>query len=324
MKLSNEEIAETLDQVAELLDAQNANPFRVMAYRHAAQTLRGLSCRVLDILAVEGMEGLTQLPGIGESLAGTIAEIAEAGSSSLLERLRGQAAPEDLFATVPGIGKKLASLIHERLGIEALEELEVAAHDGRLSGIPGFGPRRLRGISEALAGRLGRRLRQAGVRKAKPSVAELLSVDNEYREKAAAGVLRLIAPRRFNPEGNAWLPILHTQREDRHYTALFSNTARAHELGKTHDWLVIYRDDGRGERQVTVVTETHGPLAGFRVVRGRERECLKYYRSTPKAGAIESHLAKTQKGNPATMCAGEERAQATDRAKTTRPGHHGS
>ena len=82
-----------------------------------------------------------------------------------------------------------------------------------------------------------------------------------------------IAPRRFNPSHVAWLPILHTTRGRRHYTALFSNTARAHQLARTDDWVVIYWDDGRGERQATVVTATGGPLKGRRIVRGREAEC---------------------------------------------------
>ena len=87
-----------------------------------------------------------------------------------------------------------------------------------------------------------------------------------------------IAPRRFNPNGEAWLPILHTERDGWHFTALFSNTARAHELGRAQDWVVIYfaKADGR-EHTRTVVTETHGPLDGKRVVRGREAECRTYY-----------------------------------------------
>ncbi|MGI9174618.1 MAG: hypothetical protein ACR2GR_04810, partial [Rhodothermales bacterium] len=67
------------------------------------------------------------------------------------------------------------------------------------------------------------------------------------------------------------------------FTALFSNSARAHELGKTDDWVVIYFDRGEGERQCTVVTETRGPLKGRRVVRGRERECRSYYSGRPEA-----------------------------------------
>ena len=286
MRSSNEEIAELLDEVAELLSAQEANPFRIMAYRRAAETIRGLDHRASDILESGGIEALTELPFIGESLARCVAEIVETGDLALLRRLRGQADPETLFSTVPGIGKTLAKTIHDRLGIETLEELEAAAHDGRLSALPGFGPRRLRGVAEALSGRLGRRSR-AHAPRTEPTVSELLDVDREYRERAQVGDLRRIAPKRFNPEGRAWLPILHTERGGRHYTALFSNTARAHELGKTEDWVVVFQDDGRAERQATVVTETQGPLAGRRVVRGRERECLEGYRSEELTPASE-------------------------------------
>ncbi len=286
---TNEDVAEVLDRVAELLEAQRANRFRVGAYKKASDTLRGLNARALDILQTAGVAGLATLPGIGESLARVIAEILETGRLGLLERLRGQAAPEALFATVPGIGPRLAAQIHEELGIETLEELEAAAHDGRLAGMRGFGPRRLLAVSESLAGRLGRRARRvAGARNDSPPVAELLDVDREYRADAASGKLRRIAPRRFNPEGKAWLPILHASRGDHSYTALYSNTALAHELGKTHDWVVLYRDDGNGERQATVVTETHGPLAGRRVVRSRESECRRYYEAESGEAGVSS------------------------------------
>lgn len=108
----------------------------------------------------------------------------------------------------------------------------------------------------------------------RPSVATLLEVDGEYRKKAKAGDLPRIAPKRFNPEGRAWLAVLHADREGWHFTALFSNTARAHELMRTNDWVVLYfyGSDHR-EGQCTVVTETRGPLEGRRVVRGREAEC---------------------------------------------------
>jgi putative hydrolase len=110
----------------------------------------------------------------------------------------------------------------------------------------------------------------------------LLDVDGEYLEEAASGQLRLIAPRRFNPTGEAWLPVLHTRRGTRQYTALFSNTARAHQAGKTKDWIVLYYDNGSGERQHTVITATRGPLRGRRVVAGREQDCLALY-SRPAA-----------------------------------------
>lgn len=112
-----------------------------------------------------------------------------------------------------------------------------------------------------------------------PSVALILAVDEEYRDKADSGKLPTIAPKRLNPSGEAWLPIMHTMHDDWHFSALYSNTARAHELGRTRDWVVIYcYDDHHQERQHTVVTEHRGPLAGQRVVRGREAECREYYR----------------------------------------------
>ncbi|MFZ2652511.1 MAG: DNA-binding protein, partial [Burkholderiaceae bacterium] len=111
-----------------------------------------------------------------------------------------------------------------------------------------------------------------------PGVDWLLDVDREYRAGAEAGTLSKIAPRRFNPSGEAWLPVLHTQRGAWHFTALFSNTARAHQLGRVRDWVVLYGEDKEhGERQYTVVTAALGPLAGRRVVRGREAECRAWY-----------------------------------------------
>jgi hypothetical protein len=126
-----------------------------------------------------------------------------------------------------------------------------------------------------------------------PPVEELLDVDREYRERAAAGTLYRIAPRRMNPHHEAWLPILHTTRGPRHYTALYSNTPHAHEQHATHDWVVLYFDhDGRGgERQCTVITSRFGPLAGHRIVRGREDECLRLMRRRELAAAIGARRA---------------------------------
>ncbi len=281
LPLGNPQIAARLEEVADLLEAQGANAFRVRAYRTAADTLRRLDRPAHEILDQQGMDGLRQLPGIGESLGRSIERLARTGRLGLLLRLRGHAGPEHLFITLPGIGLETASRIHEYLGIESLQELEAAACDGRLSRVPGMGAKRIRGIREALAGRFRRPTAPAPAPPrppaGQPAVSELLEADREYREKAKAGELPRIAPQRFNPAGEAWLPVLHTRRGDRHYTVLYSNTARAHELGTTHDWVVIYRDDHGGHGQWTVVTARFGPLRGRRIVRGRESECETYY-----------------------------------------------
>lgn len=273
----NEAVAHALRQAAELLQAQRANPFRVGAYRKAAASVESLDGSVRALYVARGREGLASIEGVGPGLAAAIAEMLDTGRWAQLERLRGSVEPAALFTTVPGIGPALAQRIHDALGVDTLEALEVACHDGTLQRVPGLGERRTAAIRAALAEVLDRsRLRRRTPPSAQdePPVEVLLDVDREYRERAVAGRLPTIAPKRFNPAREAWLPVLHAARGDWHFTALYSNTARAHALGRTRDWVVLYFDGAhRPERQRTVVTETHGPLAGRRVVRGREAEC---------------------------------------------------
>jgi putative hydrolase len=271
----NDDIADRLDEIAALLEAQGANRYRVGAYRQGAAALRQLAVPASQILATHGMAGLEQLRHVGPSLARAIRDMTVHGYSPMLERLRGDTDPIHLFASVPGIGPRLATRLHDELGLETLQQLEAASHDGRLEDIAGFGPKRLDGVRSTLAFRFARVEAEKGgsAQEPQPTVAELLDVDHEYLEKARAGTLPRIAPRRFNPEKAAWLPILHTERDRRHYTALFSNTERAHRLGKTGNWVVIYCDDGPSEHQWTVITAEFGPLRGHRIVRGHEEAC---------------------------------------------------
>lgn len=280
---ANDQIARRLDELASLLETQGANPFRVNAYRRGAMAIAGLPEPAADLYAREGIEGLEQIPSIGHRLAMAIRSLVETGRLPILEHLRGEIDPVQLFQSVPGIGAIQAERLHHDLGIDTLEELEAAAHDGRLTSVGGLGAKRVSGIIDSLASRLGR-VRQATVSPGEPvSVEELLDVDREYREGVRAGTLPAIAPRRFNPEKKAWLSILHTQRGDRHYTAFFSNTARSHRLGTTHDWVILYLEGESGSHQYTVITGRHGPLQGHRIVRGREAECEEYFeRLTPR------------------------------------------
>jgi len=282
--LSNGQIAAQLDEVADLLEGHGANPFRVRAYRNAAQSIRNLDAAVVVLADSGGVDGLMQLPGIGRSLAHTLAHLAHSGRLPMLERLRGENAPERLFTTVADIGPKLAQRIHDELGIETLSELSAAAQDGRLARVRGMGGKRIQAVCETLAGRFRQTasprpapLRQAPESDDAPPVGELLDVDAEYRRLAKQGKLPRVAPRRFNPTNEAWLPVLHTERQSRHYTVLYSNTARAHELGATHDWVVICCDGDQHSGNWTAITAGYGALRGRRVIRGREDECARHY-----------------------------------------------
>ncbi len=283
---TNQWIAEKLDEIAALLEVQHEDGFRIAAYRRAARSIQGLDRPIDGIARNEGIKGLMALPTIGRGIAAAIVEMVTTGRWVQLERLTGSLDPESLFQTIPGIGPALAHRIHDTLHAETLAELEQAAHDGRLAEVPGVGLRRAAAVRGVLADRLGQRhLREAAPGKT-PPVDVLLDVDREYLTKAAADQLRKIAPKRFNPSGEAWLPVLHARRGEWLFTVLFSNTQRAHDLGRTRDWVVIYfHTDNAPESQCTVVTETHGALAGRRVVRGREGDCIAHYASPRPAAS---------------------------------------
>jgi DNA polymerase (family X) len=280
-------VASMLREYGEILRQQGAEAFRAAAYDHAADVVERLDRPVGEIFAAGGREALMALPAVGRSISSAVAEMITTGRWSQLDRLRGALAPEERFRTIPGVGPQLAKRIADELLVDTLESLEAAARDGRLAGMKGIGLRRAEMIRSALNERLGRpRLRRLRQSQERPPVALLLEVDAEYRRRAIAGELRAIAPKRFNPSGEAWLPILHARRGDWRFTALYSNTALAHDLGRVKDWVVIYYEtDALPEGQCTVVTETRGPYAGRRVVRGRDQECQSYSASPDRKAA---------------------------------------
>jgi hypothetical protein len=279
----NSEIAAVFRETAELLSRQGADKYRCLAYRAAAETLAGLDVDVGELLAREGRAGLIQLPTIGRSLAASIEEFALTGHCRTHDRLRGLMAPEDLYTRIPGIGEKLAARIHSELHIDSLEELEAAAIDGSLLQVAGVGEARAMAIGDHLARRLDASSRQGSSLRLKSrrgkiahsslSTAAILQVDREFRDLAEAGDLARIAPRRFNPFANAWMPVWHTQRDGWSLTVMNSNSELAHRLNKTHDWVIVVANRDGIEEQFTVVTEYRGDFSGSRMVRGREEEC---------------------------------------------------
>ena len=138
----NAGIAQWLREMAVLLDAQSGNPYRAAAYRRAADTVAQLPRNVRDLFEEAGISGLDALPGIGPRIAAAIGEILVTGRWGQLQHLRGEVDPAALLRTIPGVGLELAHRLHEGLGVETLEALEVAAHDGRLERLPYIGARR--------------------------------------------------------------------------------------------------------------------------------------------------------------------------------------
>jgi len=284
--VKNNEIASKLREIATLLDEQKANPFRVNAYLNAAKTIGTMVEPVEDLLRREGFSALLELPGVGEGIARSISEFVMTGRMSRLESLQTGHDPIALFEQIPGIGPRSAHRIIETLHIDTLEALELAAHNGRLKKVPGFSTKKIGLVQAWLTHILGFRRPRPEPQKtiAEPPVGLLLKIDELYRKKAETGELPTIAPKRFNPGNEAWLPILHTTRQGWHFTALYSNTARAHQLDRVKDWVVIFfYDDRHHEGQHTVVTETRGAAIGRRVVRGREKECSEYYAEQSEA-----------------------------------------
>jgi DNA polymerase (family 10) len=150
----NADIARAFGEIADLLEIQGANPFRVRAYRNAARTLESYG-RDVAALAREGAD-LTALPGIGDDLAAKIREFAETGRMSLLERLHRELPPAIAeLLQIPGLGPKRVKALWHDLDVQTTEQLLRAARDGRVRAVPGFGEKLERRIEDAGAAHAG-------------------------------------------------------------------------------------------------------------------------------------------------------------------------
>ena len=277
---TNHTIAGLLLEASNILRKKGANPYRIRAYRSAAKTLDKLDKNVVDIINKEDVNGLIKLPYIGKNIAYAIYEYFVTGKWDFLESLRNSLRPPDVFTLIPGVGPKLAEQIYSTLHVNSLEELELAANAGKLIEIPGVGDRRQRMIIETLHSILHDPQAQYHIQQDGPNVGLLLKIDKLYLKKAKEGSLKTIAPKRYNPAGTAWLPILQHKDKGWQFRAMYSNTERAHRLHKSSDWVIIHAyNNAHHEFHRTIVTETRGPLKGKRVVRGYEDECLEFYKS---------------------------------------------
>jgi DNA polymerase (family 10) len=140
MAVHNSEIAEIFEQLADLLEIEEENPFRIRAYRNAAQVIRAQSRSMADLVAAGA--DLDELPGIGKDLAAKIGTIVRTGKLPLLEQLRARVpAPLVEMTRIEGLGPKRAQALYTALKIRSLEDLQRAARSHRIREVKGFGPR---------------------------------------------------------------------------------------------------------------------------------------------------------------------------------------
>jgi DNA polymerase (family 10) len=149
MPIHNSDVAEIFSKVADLLDIEGANQFRVRAYRNAARIVSGLPHSVSDM--VKDGKDLSKLPGIGKDLAGKIKEIVETGTLGQLEEIEARTSSElSRLMKVENLGPKRVKVLHEKLGITNLEELKEAASRGRIKALEGFGDKTEQAILQEL------------------------------------------------------------------------------------------------------------------------------------------------------------------------------
>jgi DNA polymerase (family X) len=134
----NSDVAGIFNRVADLLELESANAFRIRAYRNAARTIAGLPRSVSQMVAAG--EDLDDLPGIGKDLAGKIQEIVETETLSQLEELEKETPPElGEIMKIPGLGGKRIAVLHRELGVTGLDDLKEKARKGQIRDLKGFG-----------------------------------------------------------------------------------------------------------------------------------------------------------------------------------------
>ena len=191
MPIANADIAASFEQIADLLELQDANPFRVRAYRNAARVVGELK---LDLAAhVAAGKPLPKLPGIGTDLANKIQELARTGHLALLERLHKEvpAGVADLLQ-LPGLGPKRVRALYDELHVHTLPQLLRAARDGRIRTLPGFGAKTEEHIAAAIAAKIGqvKRFKLAVAAQYAESILSFLKRGPRVRAAIAAGSLR--------------------------------------------------------------------------------------------------------------------------------------
>lgn len=221
--MTNHEIARILLHIADILDIQGENPFKVRAYVRAAQTLQGLT---QEVSTLADPAQLRELPGIGEAIAKKIQELLTTGSLRYYEELKQSPyARLTELLRIPGMGPKHVRLVYEQLGVSSVEQLQQAAEQGKLRTLPGLGEKSeqkiLEGIQQAL--RFRERMPLGYVLPQATAMVERLRQVREVQQAALAGSLRrmretvadadiLVASSQPEPVMEAFVRLPHVER----------------------------------------------------------------------------------------------------------------
>jgi DNA polymerase (family 10) len=191
MPVLNSDVARIFNQMADLLEIKSANPFRVRAYRNAARTISSLGKSLSEM--VEEGENVSELPGIGEDLAGKIKEIVKTGSLAQLAELE-EETPAELskLMKIPGLGPKRIGVLHEEFGVSSLEDLEKLAEEKKIRELKGFGEKTeatiLEGVHEV--GAREKRIKLAEAEETADALLTYLGKVKGIKEMAVAGSYR--------------------------------------------------------------------------------------------------------------------------------------
>ena len=183
--MRNTEIASLFNEIADFLEIKGENPFRVRAYRRAAQAMEGLT---EDVAAVAARAGLQNIPGIGKDLAGKIQEYLERDTVEYLEDLRKEIPPGVVeMMGVHGVGPKTAKLLYERASVTSVERLEELARSHALVGIPGIQAKTEENILKGIAvWKSGQERMPLGATQPRPNHSEGEEVHGEEHPTARA------------------------------------------------------------------------------------------------------------------------------------------
>ncbi len=188
--MTNQEIAQILVHISEILDIQGENPFKIRAYIKAAQTLEGLT---YELSTLEDKNEIKGLPGIGEGIAKKVKELLETGKLRYYEDLKkSEYAPLTEFLRIPGMGPKHAKLVHDQLGIKTTEQLKKAAEKGKLRELPGLGEKVEQNIIQGIqqVQKYKERLPLAFIYPRAQDILEELKKTKEVKQITLAGSLR--------------------------------------------------------------------------------------------------------------------------------------